>query len=110
MTVYSLIATDKPAPKRATKAQRFCADCQHTTTRRTMLGLLTEHLCAAPTVAHPVTAQPVYACEQMRAQHAPCGPRARLYVARQQPAPDARLLTPARIRELFTRHMGRAVA
>ena len=94
----------------STKAHRFCRDCGHCVTRRTMFGLLSEDRCGAPQVAHPVTAQPVYACDQMRAQHAPCGPKARLYLERTQPTPPVQLVTKARLVELFGQHIARARA
>jgi hypothetical protein len=110
MTVYQLIASDKPAaPKRAPRPHRFCAECAHHVETRVMF-VVPDHLCGHPVVAHPVTRQPLIRCDDMRHAKGKCGERAKLFELAPRLAPSASLLTPARIRELFTRHMGRVVA
>jgi hypothetical protein len=113
MTVYNLIATDRPqpAPKRAARQHRFCRDCVHHVETRVMF-VVPDHLCGHPSVAHPVTRQPLLRCDDMRHAKGKCGERAKLFEAvdliRMSEPP--RLLNGARIRELFARHIAEARA
>lgn len=115
MTVYNLIATDRAqaAPKRAARQHRFCRDCVHHVETRVMF-VVPDHLCGHPSVAHPVTRQPLLRCDDMRHAKGKCGERAKLYAEAVMPALSAArstsMLTAARISELFGRHIAEARA
>ena len=125
MTVYNLIATDRaqPATKRAARQHRFCRDCVHHVETRVMF-VVPDHLCGHPSVAHPVTRQPLLRCDDMRHAKGKCGERAKLFDERPKPKPyvprqytpppetarSTSMLTAARISELFGRHIAEARA
>lgn len=83
------------------KPNRKCADCLHRQTRKE-LCLIDVHMCAAPLVTDDVTGLPRYRAHEMRGALAPCGPRARLFVASvAQPVARAPLMSVERIATLF---------
>ena len=68
------------------KPNRKCSDCKHRQVRKEML-VIDVHMCSAPLVTDDVTGLPRYRAHEMRGALAPCGPRAKLFVAAESAVP-----------------------